>query len=322
MDVKFLDYQWRHSDPIYCSPSYLQSFNGQSGWISGYIDGHLRLVIPYTIKKKLLFKLATFQSAPVVHADPVTIDEETEFLNDCMLLLSKLGVDFCTQPPPHAVFRTYPNNAIAVPFGTYLIDLSLSEEDLWSRVHPKHRNVILNAKKKGVEIQFGRNQDILFVYKMLVQTMSRSGMPFASLDSFLGMIDHLAENVEIVVAYHDGKPMGCAVFPVSKYSAYYQYGGSVDTPVLGTMNLLHWEAMKHFKLAGVRLYDFVGARIQPKCGSKLEGIQRFKSRFGSEMHTGYLWKIPLSNKYYLYDFLRLIKGGGSKDIIDQELYEK
>ena len=318
MEVKFLNYQWRDTDPIYCSSNYLASFNGQFGWVGGYIGGHLSIVIPYTIKKKIIFKLATFHSAPVVLADLVTENEEKEFLNSCMLLLKKMGVDFCTQPPPHAVFRTYPNNAIAVPFGSYFIDLSRSEEDLWSSIHPKHRNVILNAKRKGVEIRFGANQDILSVYEMLVQTMSRSSMPFISLDSFLSMTKSLAENVEVVIAYHDDKPIGCAVFPVSKYSAYYQYGGSIDAPVLGAMNLLHWEAVKHFKLAGVRFYDFVGARIEPKHGSKLEGIQRFKSRFGSTMRTGYLWKIPLSKKYYIYNFLRRLKGGAISDIIDQE----
>lgn len=318
MDVQFLDYKWRDADPVYCSPNYLQSFKGQYGWIAGYIGGDLRLVIPYTIKTKLIFKLATFQSAPVVITDHVTEHEEKNFLNGCIRLLEKIGVDFCTQPPPHAVFRTCPDNAIAVPFGSYIIDLLLSEEDLWSGVHPKHRNVILNAKKKGVEIRFGTNQDILSVYEMLVQTMSRSSMSFVSCDTFFNMINSLAENIEVVVAYHGGKPMGCAVFPVSKYSAYYQYGGSIDTPVLGAMNLLHWEAMKHFKSAGVGFYDFVGARIEPKLGSKLEGIQRFKHRFGSTMHTGYLWKMPLTNKYYIYNFLRRLKSGNMRDIIDQE----
>lgn len=321
MEVKFLDYQWRDADPIYCSSSYLQSFNGQYGWIAGYIGGNLRLVIPYTIKKKLIFKLATFHSAPVLITEQVTENEEKNFLNGCVRLLGKIGVDFCTQPPPHAVFRTCPDNAIAVPFGSYIIDLFRSEEDLWSGVHPKHRNVILNAKKKGVEIRFGTNQDILSVYEMLVQTMSRSSMSFVSRDTFLNMINSLAENIEVVVAYHDAKPIGCGVFPFSKYSAYYQFGGSVDSPVLGAMNLLHWEAMKHFKSTGIGLYDFVGARIEPKPGSKLEGIQRFKRRFGSTMHTGYLWKMPLTNKYYIYNFLRRLKSGNMTDIIDQEQSE-
>lgn len=318
MDVKYLDYQWSDANPVYCSRAYLQSLNGGYGWIAGYIGDELRLVIPYTVKTKLIFKIATFQSAPIVIANSVNEAEEKNFLNGCVRKLAKTGVDFCSQPPTHVVFRVCPDNAIAAPFGSYIVNLDLSEEELWSGVHAKHRNVILNAQKKGVEIRFGANQDVSAVYEMLVQTMGRSGMPFVARDVFLNMISALGENVEVVVAYHDGKPMGCGVFPFSKYSAYYQYGGSVDTPVLGAMNLLHWEAMKHFKSQNVKYYDFVGARIEPKSGSKLEGIQRFKRRFGATMHTGYLWKMPLSYKYYIYDFLRRLKSGGAKDIIDQE----
>ena len=99
MDVKFLDYKWRDTHTIYCSPNYLKSFKGQYGWIAGYISGELRLVISYTIKTKLIFKMATFQSAPVVITDQVPENEEKNFLNGCICLLEKIGVDFFTQPP-------------------------------------------------------------------------------------------------------------------------------------------------------------------------------------------------------------------------------
>jgi len=319
MNVKFLEYQWSDADPVYCSPNYLQSLNEDYGWIGGYIDDELRLVIPYTVKKKLIFKIATFQLEPIVITNPVTEEQEKIFINTCVRMLAEIGVDFFSQPPTHVVFKVCPDNAIAAPFGSYIVNLDLSEVELWSAVHAKHRNVILNAKKKGVEIRLGANQDILAVYEMLVQTMGRSKMPFVERDVFMNMIKSLGDNVEVVVAYHDDKPMGCGVFPFSKYSAYYQYGGNIDTPVLGAMNLLHWESMKYFKNKGVKYYDFVGARISPTPGSKLEGIQRFKSRFGASMRIGHLWKIGFNYKYTLYSWLFKLKTKGKGDIIDQEV---
>lgn len=48
--------------------------------------------------------------------------------------------------------------------------------------------------------------------------------------------------------------------------------------------------MLDLKKEGVKKYDFMGARINVEIGSKLEGIQRFKSRFGGELKRGFLWK--------------------------------
>lgn len=322
MDVRIVSYSWRESDPIYASPCYLQTVGSEYGWVGGYLNGELHVVIPYVIRKKLIFKFATFQTATIPISEHVSVDEEREFLNGCVTRLGEIGVDFCAQPPTHAIFRVYPDKAIAAPFGSYIVNLLRSEDELWSGIHSKHRNVILNARKKGVEIRFGANQELPLVYEILEKTMLRSNMAFVSRASFESMITSLGESVEVVIAYCDGTPMGCAVFPFGQHGAYYQYGGSIDSPVLGSMNLLHWEAMKYFKLKGVKVYDFVGARIKPEPGSKLEGIQRFKSRFGATMNTGYLWKKPLSYKYYLYDFLIKLKTHGRGDIIDQESFEK
>ncbi len=50
---------------------------------------------------------------------------------------------------------------IAAPYGTYIIDLTQPEETLWSNLHSKHRNVVRNAMKKGVEIRSGMEHWIL-----------------------------------------------------------------------------------------------------------------------------------------------------------------
>ena len=90
------------------------------------------------------------------------------------------------------------------------------------------------------------------------------------------------------------------------------------------MNLLQWTAILDMKRLGVNIYDFVGARISPKEGSKLETIQRFKARFGSQMKVGYLWKYPLNKfKYKTFYFLVRMHACLKKqtyigDIIDEE----
>lgn len=319
IDVKIINFDWDEIYPIYFKESYLRGISSDYGWIGGYINNDLALIMPYVVKTRLIFKSATFQYSPISIRDEVTEKHERYFLNKSVEILAATSVDFITQPPAHAIFRICPNDSIATRFGSYILDLTNSEDSLWSRVHSKHRNVILNAQKKGVEIRFGSLNDISKIYGILVETMNRSKMSFMTFNEFKKNIESFGKNVTIFLACYHGQTIGCGIFPFSKYSCYYQYGGSVNSTVLGAMNLLHWEAIKFFKKNGVKRYDFVGARISPEAGSKYEGIQRFKERFGPQLQVGYLWKLPISYKYYIYKVYKKIKSNKNIDIIDQEI---
>lgn len=119
---------------------------------------------------------------------------------------------------------------------------------------------------------------------------------------------------------------GCAVLLWrTGSSSYYLHGGSCSHPHSGALNFLHWEAIKKMKARGVLKYDFVGARVSPEPGSKLEGIQRFKSRFGGEMKVGYMWRYvnrPLRYKLYtlmLNSYMKYVKHDNTfSDIIKEE----
>ena len=130
------------------------------------------------------------------------------------------------------------------------------------------------------------------------------------------------KHIDYWVASFEGELQGAGILLWSENrSAYYMFGGSAVKPHAGAMNLLHWSAMKLMKERGVKYYDFVGARINPDEGSKYEGIQRFKSRFGGELKKGYLWKMPLNKfKYKLFCWLVAAKQGRNYcgDVIDQE----
>jgi lipid II:glycine glycyltransferase (peptidoglycan interpeptide bridge formation enzyme) len=110
------------------------------------------------------------------------------------------------------------------------------------------------------------------------------------------------------------------VAPFSEHSAYNCYAGTKNEPVLGSMQLLHWEAMRHFRTMGVKRFDFQGIRIDPEKGSKQEGIAMYKKGFGGQLVKGYTWKYslrPLKAMGYSVA-VRLFKGG---DIVDLERHK-
>jgi lipid II:glycine glycyltransferase (peptidoglycan interpeptide bridge formation enzyme) len=127
----------------------------------------------------------------------------------------------------------------------------------------------------------------------------------------------LGEQVKVFVAEHNGVLQGCMVSPFSERTAYNCYAGSRPEPILGSMHLLHWEAIRQFRAMGVRQFDFQGVRIHPEKGSKQEGIKNYKQGFGGNLIQGYLWKYsfrPLKSIAYSVG-VRLLMGG---DIVDQE----
>jgi hypothetical protein len=319
--IRYTDWKWNPDYSIFANEKFLKSQSPFFGFIGGFSGDELKFVLPYVLKKKLIFKFAVFQTGTIYLNTAATEDEEKEFLDQVVIFLRNEKIDFIAHPSSYVLFKNFPEKSIHAPFATYKIDLKLTEEELFSGMHQKHRNVIRNAEKNNVRIEHGKTfADKAF--EVIVKTHDRSNMNFSGKAYFDNLLESLGENVEIFAAFKDDVFQGCAVIPFSRHEAFYLFGGSSGDMVLGAMNLMQWEIIKHFKSLGVESYNFVGARLKPSEGSKLEGIQRFKSRFGGEMKTGYLWKMPLNKiKFHLFNLIVKLRNFGSnsgKDIIDQE----
>lgn len=299
-------------------PNYLTALNDCIDY--GYFVEN-NCVLPFTIRKRAFIKYMQFTS-PVCGAN--LIEEEKQFLNSVVNYVRKnLNVDFL-ESINTSIFSTFPDESIYCKFGSYIVDLEKSEENLFSGLHSKHRNVIRKAKKDGLVVLHG-NEYLLDCYNLIDETFARQGILAPKIE-YIKRLTDLKDNVSFVVVKLNDKIEGCAIFLWNKkHSCYYLHGGSVQNSHGGAMNLLHWETMIRMKENGVKYYDFVGGRINPDEGSRLEGIQRFKSRFGGDFEIGYLWKYInkkfKSNLYFLllkiyFKFIRKEKYEG--DAIDQE----
>jgi hypothetical protein len=318
--TKPVEIAWHSGLSIYASEAFLKTVGDEYGWLGG-IDaaGNLRCVLPYTVVRKAFLRMVRFRVETIPIAEGLSTAEERCFLNSVVEHFCSSGASMIIPATTNTIFRTYPDGATAAPYGSYIINLEQPEETLWDKLHSKHRNVIRNAMKKGVEIQSGV-QHLDTAYEVVQDTLKRSRLGFMRYEAFKRMVLGLGENVRIMIARHGGAIQGCAVIPFSGYSAYYVYGGSVPSPQTGAMNLLHWEAIKLFRGLGVKRYDFVGVRINPEKGTKQDGLMMFKERFGGELRNGYMWKHSLHRSIsWAYSIgVRLLRGG---DIVDQEKHK-
>lgn len=312
--------------PVFYSEKYARFLQSQQQDVIYFYSAERRMIVMAKVFRARFVKLLQFQSAPVKAGEILSPGEENEFNEALIKLISRNSLaDRIVQPANHCLFLSVPAGSVSCGFGTYRLPLQGRDEDeLFAALHSKHRNVIRNAIRSNVTVKFGPDQLETF-YQLYSQTMQRNSMYLDPIGFFREYLRHLRDNVICGVSYAGDVPQGALLVPVNKYAAWYVYGASADNvEVTGAVNLLHWELIKKLAGMGVMQYDFVGARLSDVTGSRLEGIQKFKSRFGSQLHKGYLWKLDINSaKCRAFDSLVRLKArfSGSRpplDIIDQE----
>lgn len=292
-------------DPL-CKESFLALKSSRFGTIN-----YKNFTFSYYIQKRFYF----------INILTITAVENRSNTIDCEgiiqeILLKEGDVDYIAQPLASGFMLSCPSGSSLKQFGTFEINLNQNQEELLSKMHSKHRNVVNRAMK--LDYRFNSTEKFDVVYRILFETMKRQGKKTFS-RSYLEGVCKISKCYSI---YINDQIQGVAVVPYSKIKAYYLHGGSAENVETGALNLLHFEIMKDMKKIGVEVYDLMGARSAVEKGSKIEGIQRFKERFGGEKVMGFIWKKAITKKGMIFQILlrlrRLISSGKFKaDLIDE-----
>lgn len=315
-----VEINWNPGLPIFASEPFLKTVGDEYGWIGGTDDaGELRCVLPYTVIRKPGFRIVRFRIETIPLKEELEESEEKTFLNSVVEHFRAAGADMIIPASNSALFRAYPDGAIAAPYATFIKTLDQPEESLWGEISEAFRKDIRRAIKAGVRIEQGM-EHLETAYKLTADTLRRSGAKLKNYEEFRSNIFGFGKNVKVYVAIHEGVIQACLVAPFSGHTAYALYGGTIAQPLKGAMHLLHWEAIREFHQMGIKQFNFTGARIRPEKGSKQEGISTFKMRFGGKLVQGYTWKYSFhSLKFAAYSIaFRLLKGG---DIVDLERHK-
>jgi Acetyltransferase (GNAT) domain len=309
--------QWDPSLPVFAKEEFLKGVGDEYGWLGGIDEsGGLRCILPYTIVRKAGLRMVRFRVETIPCDAGFDVHAEQSFLNSVIQHFRITRADVIIPASTNAIFRTYPDGAVAAPYGTYLIALAQPEDALWAAVSSSHRRQVRSAEKSGVHVR-SAPECVTTAHAIIRNTFRKSSLPFMPLENFVRMLRGLEGNVHLWVAECRDQVQSCAVIAYSQHTAYYMYGGSIPEAVSGAMHLLHWEAIRFYRRLEVGRYDFYGARINPSPGSKAAGLAAFKLRFGAELNRGYMWKCRISIfKSAIYSFgVRCLRGG---DIVDAE----
>ena len=309
---------------VFFSDGFFQSLSGGRFKVSYHYLVSDTFVIPIAIFSFAFFRFGQFTSSFVcIKEDNWTIDSARVFMDECLIVSKKkLGVQWIAPGLAANPFPVYPSSSLRIGFGTYLCDLDVSDDVIFSRIHSKHRNVIKRAIADGVSIKFGGHELIEDYLLLDKETWSKSGRKSYGLLFFNNIVKSLPNNSFFALAYKDGVPQSGACVYYDKNMGYYMYGANLTTPSTGSGNLLQYEIMLHLKEMGVSSYNFVGCRINEDANSKYRGIQRFKERFGGTLQEGYLFSCTLRPLYrWCWERMLKLLGKKSTNVITEEIHK-
>jgi hypothetical protein len=165
----------------------------------------------------------------------------------------------------------------------FLIDLTRSEAELWSKIRSNARRNIQKAEKMGVMVDEVTNLDQLApVYSVLKDVYKRLQVPLPNESLFRSSFHvlHPRNMLRILVARLDDLAIGALMLLVHQGVITYWYTGALrEFSAYRPSDLLVWRALKLGAESGCRVFDFGG-------GGRPDveyGVRDFKAKFGGEL---------------------------------------
>ena len=206
-------------------------------------------------------------------ADPDTTDEAfASMMEDCGFKRDLKSAD----------------TGILQPLSVFRINIGgMSDEELIMSFHSKARYSVRASVKSGAICRIGDKSDLPAFQKLLCETAKRDDFTPRSLAYFERMFDILPEDMrKLFVVEVDGEAIAGSVLIKYGNKTWHLYGASdsIHTKELPNF-LMQWEMMRWTIAQGCEIYDMRGVAGEKDKTKPLEGLMRFKKRFGGELIT-------------------------------------
>lgn len=199
-------------------------------------------------------------------------------------------------------------NTNILPANTIVLDLSVTEEKMLTRMKPKTRYNIRLALKRGVEVRSVGIEGLQTWYNLYQETAFRNGLHLNDIQYFHSIFaskmkcDDPEVNVKLLIAYHDNIPLAAMFLVLSSHRATYLYGASSSAyRNLMPTYALQWRAMQLAREHNCLEYDMFGIAPYADASHPMYGLYKFKHGFGGEIyHQLGCWDYPFEEGKYQY----------------------
>lgn len=216
--------------------------------------------------------IADENKAYMLTIDP-DISEESQLCKDLMSCGFKYG-------------GVSDDQGILQPLSVFRIDIAdKSDDDLLAMFHSKARYSVRSSIKSGAVCRIGTREDIPGFRKLLSDTAKRDNFTARPVEYFNEMYDALSPDYcKLFIVEYEGEMIAGSVLIRYGDKTWHLYGGSGEAHKETLPNfLMQWEMMRWSIAQGAKIYDMRGVAGERDKTKPLEGLMRFKKRFGGEL---------------------------------------
>lgn len=206
------------------------------------------------------------------------------------LLEQKSQVSGWTHPLSSYKINSLKNIFKIIPWSTYLIDLGLPIEELYSNLEKNNcRKNIERAKKRGVVIEQITESNLKKYFELFTKLQTLGGQK-NNYDFMLKRWNMLKSYGRSgFLALKDGKPVSGMLF--SSYNGYIVEAGLARSKEdyserLYSQDLIKWHVIEWGVKNKMRYYDLAGFNPNP-ISEKERGIEKFKRKWGGKKYDYY-----------------------------------
>jgi hypothetical protein len=301
----------RMGTDLYQSPGH-QEILRQAGWIVEDLGGGQ---VGYVMRLKILPFVSVMALVRV--EDPMVLESADQIAREYRSLVVRVAPRAIMGSKEAALWeeelRAYGyswDTSPLVPPKTFVLDLSLSEMELLTRMKYKTRYNIKLSQRKGTttKVVTGSSiaSDISYLdefYALYRQNCQRIGIKSMPRKIIESLITAHRENAFVIYAYTNTGELGAVeTFIVNGDTISTQYTGSTEEGRRDfATNLVVWEGIREGKRRGCKWFDFEGFRDEryPKLDKAYKGFSRFKAGFGGQEVTymgTYIKRLPFLKK--------------------------
>lgn len=237
--------------------------------------------------------VAKLQGAIVLIIEPI-IDDSSQIQK--LLIASGFKPDVFSPQPPR----------------TIILDIDKPNDFILAKMKPKTRYNINLARRHGVQVREGSENDIVEFYNLLIETSNRNQFSIPSIKYFYNFITIFKQaslvDTVFLVAEHESIPnkilAGIIVSAIGQKATYLYGASGNEYRELMSPYMLQWEGIQWAKRRNCISYDLWGVPDEDesvlesnftKRSDGLWGVYRFKRGFGGTIvRRAGTWVYPIS----------------------------